>query len=654
MEFPFALYDDNDPYSAVTPAYSPYVGQMPTLAYWEKVLSTPIRRPEVIQPQFKLYSNEDPFYNEMPAYSPYIEDMPSARYWENYQKMEKAIKTQSERRVTKPPKVTIGMQILMNLGGRENPKFMASIEQPQAVKDLVDGSGIGFVLDDKIKKLMPKIRRNERFVPHQQSVKIIECQQYEKPLDSDLMTFGDFASDLGHSTFCEQELIETLFQKKELFKTISEDKFESARKKSNQYEKIGKAIFMNRAAVKMANIDALFNLTNSDIFGIPTTSQIGKNEPFYFADICAGPGGFTEYLYWRLGPRAQGFGMTLYGDHDWAPNSKFNTDVSNFVRCYGADSTGNIFLPKNIMEFYDVISTRTRGKMVSLVTADGGVAVDGEENNQESLLKRLVLCQFLCALEILQQGGNFVCKIFDCFTDFMSTLLYLTAQCFEKFSIVKPYTSRPANSERYAVFIGLRQVSPPACTILAEANKMFKQIEKENASRSKRENGADGIKQDIMALFPVSEIPAYFGKYLKESNEDLLKKQMEGVDEFLCYAYDPKMEPLDQDDIAQRCLSEWKVPRNRIEAEQMKRKEMELQAQTIAMQKIEEQREREREYESKEIEQLEADDDTSQLSFLGKIISKYVVDRPEQMECSGRLLFKHPKQNHPKTFFSFS
>jgi cap1 methyltransferase len=37
--------------------------------------------------------------------------------------------------------------------------------------------------------------------------------------------------------------------------------FDCARTKANPYELIGKSIFLNRAAVKLANLDALFDLT---------------------------------------------------------------------------------------------------------------------------------------------------------------------------------------------------------------------------------------------------------------------------------------------------------------------------------------------------------------------------------------------------------
>ena len=77
-----------------------------------------------------------------------------------------------------------------------------------------------------------------------------------------------------------------------------------------------------------------------------------------------------------------------------------------------------------------------------------GFSVAGQENLQEVLTKRLVLCQFLCALSILRKDGYFLCKTFDLFTPFSIGLVYLLYRAFDHVCIHKPVTSRPANSER--------------------------------------------------------------------------------------------------------------------------------------------------------------------------------------------------------------
>jgi len=50
-------------------------------------------------------------------------------------------------------------------------------------------------------------------------------------------------------------------------------------------------------------------------------------------------------------------------------------------------------------------------------------------------------------------GGHFVCKLFDIFTRFSVGLVYLMYRAFEHVALFKPVTSRPANSERYTIFL---------------------------------------------------------------------------------------------------------------------------------------------------------------------------------------------------------
>ena len=42
-----------------------------------------------------------------------------------------------------------------------------------------------------------------------------------------------------------------------------------------------------------------------------------------------------------------------------------------------------------------------------------------------------------------------MCKLFDLFTPYSVGLVYLMYRIFDKVSIFKPVTSRPANSERF-------------------------------------------------------------------------------------------------------------------------------------------------------------------------------------------------------------
>ena len=45
--------------------------------------------------------------------------------------------------------------------------------------------------------------------------------------------------------------------------------------------------------------------------------MVPEDELLYFADVCAGPGGFSEYILSQKKWRAKGFGFTLKGDNDF-------------------------------------------------------------------------------------------------------------------------------------------------------------------------------------------------------------------------------------------------------------------------------------------------------------------------------------------------
>ena len=102
-----------------------------------------------------------------------------------------------------------------------------------------------------------------------------------------------------------------------------------------------------------------------------------------FADLCSGPGGFTEYILWRMSLsskiKCKGWGMTLRGEQDFDFNS-FNSasskslqDKSNFFEpFYGNDDSGDITKLSNVLDFAGLVNQGTHlGNGVDLVTADG-------------------------------------------------------------------------------------------------------------------------------------------------------------------------------------------------------------------------------------------------------------------------------------------
>ncbi|MGH0124009.1 UNVERIFIED_CONTAM: hypothetical protein FKN15_045676, partial [Acipenser sinensis] len=207
--------------------------------------------------------------------------------------------------------------------------------------------------------------------------------------------------------FCSEDLLHSVLRCKSVFDELEGEEMRRARTRSNPYETIRGAFFLNRAAMKMANIDHVFDnmFTNpKDLQGRPQARERDA-ELLYFADVCAGPGGFSEYVLWRRRWHAKGFGMTLKGPNDFKLEDFFAAPSELFEPYYGeggVDGDGDITRPENISAFRNFVLESTEGKGVHFLMADGGFSVEGQENIQEILSKQLLLCQFLTGLSVIR------------------------------------------------------------------------------------------------------------------------------------------------------------------------------------------------------------------------------------------------------------
>jgi cap1 methyltransferase len=67
--------------------------------------------------------------------------------------------------------------------------------------------------------------------------------------------------------------------------------------------------------------------------------MVGPNDLLYFADVCAGPGGFSEYVLWRRSWKAKGFGFTLKGENDFRLQDFYAGPCETFEPHYGQYKT---------------------------------------------------------------------------------------------------------------------------------------------------------------------------------------------------------------------------------------------------------------------------------------------------------------------------
>lgn len=237
------------------------------------------------------------------------------------------------------------------------------------------------------------------------------------------------------------------------------------RLQANPYEDVGRSIFMDRAGVKMANIDAVFNLTKQE-GGYLAQQTAGR---FVFCDLAGAPGAWSQYVQWRR-PESYGYGISLREGIDWNL-TKLNAD--NMTISFGSDNTGDLY--KNAIFFSDEV-LRANPLGADLIIADGGFNVDTRELEQEILTFNLILSECLVGVRTCRLGGSFVVKVYDTVQPKTASLIYSLSKAFDEICLFKPVTSRPANSERYLVCIRRNE------TPIDELTHVYESIDVENGT----------------------------------------------------------------------------------------------------------------------------------------------------------------------------
>jgi 23S rRNA U2552 (ribose-2'-O)-methylase RlmE/FtsJ len=183
---------------------------------------------------------------------------------------------------------------------------------------------------------------------------------------------------------------------------------------------------------------------HTDIF----TCEKNRMRALFLAE---GPGGFAEaFIKYRKDDKKEKdeyYGMTLKANNNKSiPDWKLQKECMQQVNVlFGADNTGNLYNLDNINFLQHHIGKQS----VDFITADGGFDFSADFNGQEETSLRLILCEILTALKLQRQGGCFVLKVFDMFQESTLKSLHILSDSYETIYIIKPLTSRPANSEKY-------------------------------------------------------------------------------------------------------------------------------------------------------------------------------------------------------------
>ena len=255
--------------------------------------------------------------------------------------------------------------------------------------------------------------------------------------------------------------IDELMVLKDKISIFNEEKWEYSKKITNPFELIfttsGKYQIpssvcllhpLSRSYFKMIEILYIINVWNTFKNSIKT------------AHVCEGPGGFIQAIYDSC-PRNKikilnTTAMTLKPTHfqvpGWKRASQFLKKNTQINVIYGKDGTGDILKTEN-QDFFIEKTKRT----INLFTADGGVDFTMNYKAQEETIFPLLIASTKIALRCLIQGGMYILKLFDCNSPTTRDFILSIGYCFDKWTIYKPCTSRPCNSEQYFIGFGFKQ-----------------------------------------------------------------------------------------------------------------------------------------------------------------------------------------------------
>lgn len=186
--------------------------------------------------------------------------------------------------------------------------------------------------------------------------------------------------------------------------------------------------------------------------------------------LAEGPGGFAEAFikYRQEHSRSElsndeYYGMTLKANSNKTiPDWKIHKECMQKINIsFGADNTGNLYNVDNI----DYLESKLGAQSIDFITADGGFDFSADFNGQEETSLRLILCEILAALKLQGNNGAFVLKVFDMFQENTLKAIQILSECYETTYIIKPLTSRPANSEKYILCTGFKGRHKAQCHI---------------------------------------------------------------------------------------------------------------------------------------------------------------------------------------------
>tara|TARA_A100001015_G_scaffold199331_1_gene222500 strand:+ start:221 stop:1354 length:1134 start_codon:yes stop_codon:yes gene_type:complete len=294
------------------------------------------------------------------------------------------------------------------------------------------------------------------------------------------------------------------------------DSWDNYKKNTNPYEYIHTII-----PDKKYSISKLKPLSRSfyKIIEICNTINIlpDLDKPINSFHLAEGPGGFIEGLiYLHNNKNNKYYGMTLQSTNidipGWKKSRDFLKENTNVFIENGTTNDGNLLKQENLKYCYN----KYKGS-IDIITGDGGFDFSLDFDNQEQQSIKLLYAQICYALSIQKENGTFILKIFDIFTKGSLDLIYILCCFYSDITIMKPYTSRIANSEKYLICKNFKVKNYKLIEYLI--NNFDKFLEND-----KNISGFLNIDHSLYFINKIEEASAIFGQQQMENINNTINK----------------------------------------------------------------------------------------------------------------------------------
>ena len=371
---------------------------------------------------------------------------------------------------------------------------------------------------------------------------------------------------------------------KKLFKYINEDDiislqskelvykspyFIQAIMKTDPFKNVGNSIFRYPESMVMANIDAIIDLTYH-YGGNLAHNSASISEKFNFVDINGAPGGFSEYINWRI-VNSYGVGISLTSDEDEYPiwNEKILEIVRQFYIFEGTDYSGDINSNLGSLIKWLGIDTRCTLKLITsrltpknfekylYIDPENQMIIISSSKDIETLLSTLLFS----TLRLCHENGSLMIELPNIMENIIVEIIYIITTIFNEVYLMKPITGPIHTSIIYLVGKKLR-----------DKKSIEKIIDKIiNILKELKEN--DSKKLTSLLSTP---LPDDFINWINTLNKDFINLQLNSVTNAEKYIEWIKIEDPDKNSTPRKRkeseLEETKNYENKYEIEQQELK----------------------------------------------------------------------------------